>query len=1057
MFIFVSSVLSDSYHIDSTIIFIEKSDYFLNEKVLIHTNLSEGFKLSILWNDEVFDYLGSPEDPITFIPKKPGTYTAKLTKYGTLISSTSFNVKSIPYKEEIETPSGEEDNIPIIWSELKAKKDQFSSEENPEFDFEFKNKMKRSFSYLSSKKTKNRIHTAEGTVEAAVFNDRDKPVDLDVELEETIDGVSIKIPNSQGVKPGIYKLKVILEKNGEQVVEESEFIWGLISLNTKKSIYRPGELAEFIIVVLDSEGVGVCDTDITMIVTDPLGKSSFYPPNDIKKGTECGLFVADYLTQIEGTHYIHVATEVDGIYLDFNTSFLVKSDYDYEIIRNTLSKIDPTQVNLFRVNIDVEAYRKGVERMVIREFVPSVFSISDTSAEIIDGNPKVLLWDINGNKASLSYSYSVPLVWPYLYKLGPLMVNSFEEARPWYIAVDPLPELHSVEGYVFLNEELDQAPIGTKVKINDSITNSVIITETYGPPGYTGYYSTDELNASDGDPLEVTAWNSTAYGWSNVTVLPNPSVTEVNVTLNISRSPEANVTIIDPSNQSVYYIGDKFNVSSLIMILGADGINCNATLSFSDSTIFNLLPGENSTVELGNLSLNSYILAQWGIEAVSVGSTDITVTSYCENQGEVLEDLDSFTVYDISSIRGVPSLHSVEGFVFMEDGITQMPIGTEVLINATETGSFVRTETYGPPGYTGYYSTDELNATDGEPIIVRAFNASNFGETNSTLLPNPSVTEVNVTLNETNPPDLKINSSDLEFSTWEPLEGENITFNLTVHNIQNQSHAENFNVTFYIGDPDLGGTPINGNITIKTLVGMESIVVNITWITEIGSYNIFAVVDPENIIDETNETNNKVNLTLNVGAYQTLIGNASTNITLDSNKNHSLINWSFLDAPEGNIFLTDEDTTNSIDFTHLQAIGRNISGGVTFDDFAELDDIFNMTGFNDSLSNVYTTDGNTPKETDSFFLFQVNFTNVPVVNSTNSSDFKTGILWDKGDDSGNNEFDVLDMEDLVFITKVNPKRYGKYGIYDYEITYPVRLRDYKGPGSDKVVLYYELI
>jgi len=44
---------------------------------------------------------------------------------------------------------------------------------------------------------------------------------------------------------------------------------------------------------------------------------------------------------------------------------------------------------------------------------------------------------------SVEYSYSIPLEFPQLYSLGPLEIqyssNNFTEARPWFVAADPLP------------------------------------------------------------------------------------------------------------------------------------------------------------------------------------------------------------------------------------------------------------------------------------------------------------------------------------------------------------------------------------------------------------------------------------------------------------------------------------------------------------------------------------------------------------------------------------------------------------------------------------------
>ena len=80
-----------------------------------------------------------------------------------------------------------------------------------------------------------------------------------------------------------------------------------------------------------------------------------------------------------------------------------------------------------------------------------------------------------------------------------------------------------------------------------------------------------------------------------------------------------------------------------------------------------------------------------------------------------------------------------------------------------------------------------------------------------------------------------------------------------------------------------------------------------------------------------------------------------------------------------------------------------------------------------------------------------NVSNVPVVNSTNTSNFITGILWNSGDvnDGGYNG-----TQDVIFITKVNHNARGKYDYYDYEINVPANLRAYIKPNNDDSVTFY---
>ncbi len=61
------------------------------------------------------------------------------------------------------------------------------------------------------------------------------------------DGYRIAFQKSGMKKPGMYRLFVELEDREKEIW----FTWGLVSANTKKSIYHPNETAEILIVVLD--------------------------------------------------------------------------------------------------------------------------------------------------------------------------------------------------------------------------------------------------------------------------------------------------------------------------------------------------------------------------------------------------------------------------------------------------------------------------------------------------------------------------------------------------------------------------------------------------------------------------------------------------------------------------------------------------------------------------------------------------------------------------------------------------------------------------------------
>jgi len=174
---------------------------------------------------------------------------------------------------------------------------------------------------------------------------------------------------------------------------------------------------------------------------------------------------------------------------------------------------------------------------------------------------------------------------------------------------------------------------------------------------------------------------------------------------------------------------------------------------------------------------------------------------------------------------------------------------------------------------------------------------------------------------------------------------------------------------------------------------------------------------------------------------------------LANNQSQSLAEWNGASFQSGNIYVADLES--NIDWTKLQPIGINTSGGGTSNDFSDVDSLLGMSGFSDSVSNVFTTDGNTPRGTDNFTLMNYLVNNIPIINSTDNTNFITGVLWDRSDDN-NGQYDMTNREDLVFMTRVNKTAVGKYGTYDYEIKIPAKLRAYNTTNPNSVVFYAEI-
>jgi len=302
-------------------------------------------------------------------------------------------------------------------------------------------------------------------------------------------------------------------------------------------------------------------------------------------------------------------------------------------------------------------------------------------------------------------------------------------------------------------------------------------------------------------------------------------------------------------------------------------------------------------------------------------------------------------------------------------------------------------------------------------------------------------------------PDLTLSSSDIWFGDEERIEGLNITIYANVTNEGLSAANDSFIVQFYYENPESGGVLIQ-NKTILNLSSLETVTVNTTlYLLKIGKNNIYVKIDSINTINESKETNNVANNTVLVSLYQYYYANVSAKLVLGTFDQNTLMDFKNLSPTGGIVLFADEDS--SFAFTDLKALTRNINDQLVGDDFSNIDQAMNTTDFDDSIKSLWGAGSDSPIQTKTFEIASNSINDVPIINSTNTSSFVTGILWDINDDQGNLQYDAADKEDVIFVTEINSSKQGLFGVYDTEIKIPATLREYK-PGNERVAVYIEL-
>lgn len=480
---------------------------------------------------------------------------------------------------------------------------------------------------------------------------------------------------------------------------------------------------------------------------------------------------------------------------------------------------------------------------------------------------------------------------------------------------------------------------------------------------------------------------------------------------------------------------NEYNISGYITsgslpLIGAH-IQAGENITLSDSNGFYIL------FDLINGTYNLIVSASQHVS----NSTNITLNgSDIPNVNITLEDF--------------PSVISNTNQVFITNN-------SLIVLNATiiDAGSGVKNATV---------NVSAINSTINEAVLT---NESGFwinntiiadrGETNGfmnlTITAYDNLSNVNNTINMTiqvTKPDLLITDTNISFSftasdveVGEVKENDVVTINA---NVFNSGHLDvnNIIVRFYDGSP---GSNIIENVTIGSLAVGESKNAIIDWNSIIGTHNISIKVDPDNAIPETDETNNDASRLINVSAFQKYYGNLSGYLCLKDQDRNSFKNWSISEV-DGNIFIT---SLTELNFNNLQALGRNKTGGIAQGNFLRADELLNLTqgnknatGFaNNNITQLFSLDGTTPRNTATFTVYGRDINNVAIVNNTNvlnfdsveSSTFITGILWDTSKDDGDGEYGD-DSENIVFISKIKAGKVGLNGLsHDYEIAIPSTL------------------
>lgn len=300
-------------------------------------------------------------------------------------------------------------------------------------------------------------------IKLSVIDSDGVKADISTTLEAVlIDGevqykVKVGKPGRQ-FKVGKYKLVIEIDDNGNDIVIQQDFTWGVLTINTDKSIYKPGDTAHLFFGVLDETGSTLCDAGLDLKLILPDGTSSIFSTenNTIVQSGACDgnnvTNLPDYssvfqIPNQEGIVKIELTAVTANGPKKVVDEFLIKSDVKAEILRSGPTRIYPPADYPMTLTITANKDFNGK----VFEYVPVGFQIStlpgvkEYETVYTEGDTKVIRWDLElkeGKSVKLGYTFDAPDISPEMFLLGEAkLLNNydqliFKEIRQWQIASD---------------------------------------------------------------------------------------------------------------------------------------------------------------------------------------------------------------------------------------------------------------------------------------------------------------------------------------------------------------------------------------------------------------------------------------------------------------------------------------------------------------------------------------------------------------------------------------------------------------------------------------------
>jgi len=260
----------------------------------------------------------------------------------------------------------------------------FQSDETPQFIFIYKKQANIFNLILTSLRGFFTSESIKINASVKIFDSNSRQIDgLNPQIKQEKNGkLSVELDHSkfqQELRPGQYEMVMEITDNGKTYTQTQDFYWGVLAINTNKSIYLPDEEAYLQFASLDKEGHTLCNSKLELQIQTPNSKTQILSTNDgtIKYSGECKgdnvTEVPDYFAYYNVSKtgkYEMKLTNLDNGF-EITDYFEVRDSVEFDVERSGPTRIWPYAK--YEVKIKIKANQDFSGEIV--ETVPMTFII----------------------------------------------------------------------------------------------------------------------------------------------------------------------------------------------------------------------------------------------------------------------------------------------------------------------------------------------------------------------------------------------------------------------------------------------------------------------------------------------------------------------------------------------------------------------------------------------------------------------------------------------------------------------------------------------------------